>query len=257
MNRFLWGEWVAVQNKRRILGAGEGCFNRSRQAAGSRRTDGRGRIEKFPPGTLAGTHTDLENRVMIRPALLLTLAFASAAALADPLVDLFNAEKARIADTYKAAVRACDQKSGREHGQCRKNAEAARRDALKAASAERDVGLKCKECGVVVAVSQSEEDGKASATGTVVGGVAGAVIGRELAGDTSSANKNVATAAGGVAGALIGRKIEEKMKKRTVWRVEVQAYGQADKITVTFDQNPGFKPGDKVKLGEDGKLQKR
>jgi len=57
-------------------------------------------------------------------------------------------------------------------------------------------------------------------TGAVLGGVAGAVLGRQMA--DSSRGKNVGTAVGAVAGAVIGHQIEkENARDGAVYRVTV------------------------------------
>ena len=64
-------------------------------------------------------------------------------------------------------------------------------------------------------VFQVSRDGQPSsgATGAVLGGVVGAVAGRELADDSSKGKQNTATVAGAVAGAVAGSAIQKNMAK--------------------------------------------
>ncbi|MBV8657199.1 MAG: glycine zipper 2TM domain-containing protein [Burkholderiales bacterium] len=175
---------------------------------------------------------------------------------ADPLLDNFNTEKNRIAEQYKSTIKACQAKVVAESVACKQSAARDRQLALKAASAERDAGLKCRNtCGLINEVRREERDGKNTVAGEVVGGVAGAVVGRKLADGSSNSTKNVATVAGAVGGAVVGRKVEQKLSKQTVWTVAYTLY-DGTAATSEFDHDPGFKAGDHIKL-EDGKLSRR
>lgn len=187
-------------------------------------------------------------------SVLLALCLAAPAFAGDALIDAFNAEKTRIAEQFKTASDGC--KTAKDAASCKKAASKTRQDALIAASKERDTGLKCRAtCGLVTEIKQEERDGEGSMVGTVGGGVAGAVIGRKLAGDASSANKNVATAVGAVGGALIGKKIEQKISKHSVWVVNAQLYN-GEAASSSFNDDPKLVVGDKVEL-KDGKISKR
>jgi outer membrane lipoprotein SlyB len=189
-----------------------------------------------------------------RPILLLATALTANAG--DFLLDAFNTDKVRIADTYKAAVQACATKPAKDAANCKKTAEHNRQAELKAASAERDAGLKCRDsCGRVSEVKNEQRDGDGSVAGMAGGGVVGAVVGRKLAGGSSSATKNVATAAGAVGGALLGKKIEQKLTKHAVWTVNYTLYNGKD-ASAEFSQDPGLKVGDLIEV-RDGKPVKR
>ncbi|WP_269532811.1 glycine zipper 2TM domain-containing protein [Chitinimonas sp. BJYL2] len=184
------------------------------------------------------------------------LALSAIGVQADPLIDALNADKTRIAEAFKSASQACTKKPAKQVASCRKEAEQTRRDALHAAMAERDAGLKCRDtCGRVTEIKQIERDGEGSALGTVGGGIAGAVIGRKLAGDGSSASKNVATAAGAVGGALLGKKIEQKLSKQQVWVTRYQLYNGTS-AEMDSKEKPALAAGDRIELRE-GKLVKR
>lgn len=192
----------------------------------------------------------------MRIAYLASLLLALPACAGDVLLDAYAADKTRIAEAFKQSAQACADKPAKERGACRKHAEQTRQEALKAASAERDAGLKCRSsCGVVTAVRHEDRDGEASATGTVAGGAVGAVAGRALASHASSSGKNVATVAGAVGGALIGRKIEEKANRHAVWTVDYTLY-DGNKASADFDRDPGLKEGERIGMRE-GKPTKR
>ncbi len=189
--------------------------------------------------------------------LLLACLIGAPALAGDAVAEAYNAEKTRIADAYKQAVAECKEQRGPQHKQCKKTADRARQDSLKMASRERDAALKCRNsCGLVTEVKQQERDGDSTGVGVVGGGVAGAVIGRQMAGnDASSSTKNVATAIGAVGGALLGKKIEEKARRHKVWQVSFRLYN-GEVAHAEFNEDPGMQPGDKVAV-KDGKLMKR
>ena len=73
---------------------------------------------------------------------------------------------------------------------------------------------RCFDCGIVTRIETVGSGRSApSATGAVLGGIVGAVAGREISDQTggSSGNKNVATVAGAVAGGAAGSAIQNRM----------------------------------------------
>ncbi|WP_411832109.1 glycine zipper 2TM domain-containing protein [Pseudoxanthomonas mexicana] len=74
----------------------------------------------------------------------------------------------------------------------------------------------CADCGIVTRIDRVASGRTApSATGAVLGGIVGAVAGRELADDKSSGRRNTATAAGAVAGAVAGNAIQNRVTDDT------------------------------------------
>lgn len=70
---------------------------------------------------------------------------------------------------------------------------------------------RCYDCGIVTRIDTVASGRTApSATGAVLGGIVGAVAGRELADDESKGRRNTATAAGAVAGAVAGNAIQNR-----------------------------------------------
>ena len=72
---------------------------------------------------------------------------------------------------------------------------------------------RCADCGLVTRIDVVASNRSApSATGAILGGIVGAVAGRQISDRTggSEGNKNVATVAGAVAGAAAGNAIQNR-----------------------------------------------
>lgn len=70
----------------------------------------------------------------------------------------------------------------------------------------------CADCGTITRIMVLDSGRSApSATGTILGGIVGAVAGHEISDHTggSRGNKNVSAAAGALAGAVAGNKIQQ------------------------------------------------
>lgn len=74
---------------------------------------------------------------------------------------------------------------------------------------------RCYDCGQVVRIESVYGARDNSRAGAVLGGVVGAVAGRELADDESSGRRNTATVVGAAAGAVAGNAIENRMIAET------------------------------------------
>jgi len=70
-----------------------------------------------------------------------------------------------------------------------------------------------------MAVTAVEREGEGSGTGAVAGGVIGAVIGNQIG---RGQGKDVATVLGAIGGGIAGNQMEKKMKKVTVYQVELR-----------------------------------
>ena len=108
----------------------------------------------------------------------------------------------------------------------------------------------CADCGVVVAVRQSEKKGEGTGVGAVVGGVAGAVLGREIAD-----GRDAGTLLGAAGGAVAGHQIERHARTTKRFHVDVRMENGTLK-TVTSETQPAWKSGDRVRL-QGGKLVAR
>lgn len=102
----------------------------------------------------------------------------------------------------------------------------------------------CRDCGKVLSVAVVEKKGEGGPIGVIAGGVAGALLGNQIGGGTG---KTVATVAGAAGGAYAGHKVEEHVRTTKVWAVKVRMDG-GDERSFQFEQDPGYKAGDLVKL---------
>lgn len=106
----------------------------------------------------------------------------------------------------------------------------------------------CKNCGIVKSVDAVKVKGKSTGTGAVAGGVVGGVVGHQFG---HGGGRTAATVVGAAGGAYVGNEIEKDARSRTVWKVAVEMdYGE--RRTFTLNGNPGYGPGDRVRL-ENGK----
>ncbi|MGZ3183012.1 MAG: glycine zipper 2TM domain-containing protein [Telluria sp.] len=101
----------------------------------------------------------------------------------------------------------------------------------------------CHDCGVVTAVTKKEVKGEGNAKGMIVGGAVGALLGHQVG---KGNGRGLATLAGAAGGAYAGKKAQEHMNTHTVWSVEVR-YDNGKTAHFTFDKEPGFAKGDRVK----------
>jgi outer membrane lipoprotein SlyB len=165
----------------------------------------------------------------------------------------FTADSKKALELYKEDQTLCGgETTSAGRLQCKRDAKAEYDKALSAAktrmvaASNAPVPAKapaCADCGRVVSVNQSEKAGESTALGVIAGGAAGALLGNQVGGGVG---KDLATIAGAVGGAYAGKKIEEKVKSRTVWTVEVQ-YPDGRKTSFEFDKDPGMAAGDAVK----------
>jgi len=98
----------------------------------------------------------------------------------------------------------------------------------------------CSNCGTVQSVTPIQRDGTAGGVGAVAGGVLGAVVGNQVGGGNG---KTLATILGAVGGGIAGNTVEKKMKKETVYQVQVH---MEDGSTRTFEQATPTAVGAKV-----------
>ena len=106
----------------------------------------------------------------------------------------------------------------------------------------------CADCGKVVAVNVTEKAGEGGALGMIGGGVAGALLGRQVGGGLG---KDLATLAGAAGGAYAGKQVEGHVKNSKVWTVTVQ-YETGARADFAFDQDPGLQSGDLVRNSGNG-----
>lgn len=115
---------------------------------------------------------------------------------------------------------------------------------LTAAAPVTRVAKICTSCGMVEAVNVVEIKGDGSYLGTIGGGVVGALLGNQVG---KGNGKTAATIAGAVGGAFAGRAIERNTRKTLHHEVLVRLQGGGTQ-TVSFEADPGYRVGDKVKI---------
>lgn len=102
----------------------------------------------------------------------------------------------------------------------------------------------CLDCGVVEAINVIEVQGQGSYLGPIAGGVAGALLGSQVGHGSGTTIAQVLGAAGG---AYAGSAIEKKVKATKHYEVVVRLDNGGTR-TVSYDAQPGFAVGAKVKV---------
>lgn len=110
----------------------------------------------------------------------------------------------------------------------------------------------CAVCGVVESVQEVQVKGQASGVGAVAGGVGGAVVGNQFG---HGGSKTLSRVLGAVGGAVLGNAVEKNARTTTQYAVAVRMEDGLLR-TVTSDQPPAWRAGDKVRL-VDNSLQPR
>lgn len=113
-----------------------------------------------------------------------------------------------------------------------------------AAPGNRRSARQCANCGVVEAVNVIEVKGEGNYLGMIAGGLAGALLGHQVGGGTG---KTVATVAGAAGGAYAGKEIENRMKTTKHYEV-ITRLDNGGSQTVSYETDPGYKVGDKVRV---------
>ena len=159
-----------------------------------------------------------------------------------------SAEEAKL--RFEADKKLCaDEASPEARIQCRRDAQTIYDKSLAALRTQpgtystQPTAKDCADCGRVTAINLVNKEGEANAVGMIAGGVAGAVLGRQVGGGFG---KDLATIAGAAGGAYAGKKIQENMNTTQVWQVSV-TYSHGGSAMFDFAQDPGFKVGDPVK----------
>lgn len=111
----------------------------------------------------------------------------------------------------------------------------------------------CYNCGTVTRIERSGGDNQPNVAGTVLGGVVGAVAGKELArrNTDSDGRRNVATAGGAVAGAIAGNAIQNRVEGGTTYHVHVRMRDGSNTV-VTQNDLGGIREGSYVRI-QDGR----
>ncbi len=103
----------------------------------------------------------------------------------------------------------------------------------------------CSNCAVVEAVNVIEVSGNGNYLGTAGGAVVGGLLGSQVG---SGSGRTAATVAGAVAGGLAGRNIQRNMNKEQRFEVVVRYSTSGATQTLQYDNDPGVRQGDRVRV---------
>ena len=111
----------------------------------------------------------------------------------------------------------------------------------------------CQSCGTVTRIDRRPVDDSPNVVGPVLGGVVGAVAGKELArrNTDSQGRRNVATAGGAVAGAIAGNAIQNRTQGGYVYHVHVRMDDGRSTVLTQSDVS-GLQEGSYVRV-QDGR----
>jgi outer membrane lipoprotein SlyB len=104
----------------------------------------------------------------------------------------------------------------------------------------------CSNCGTIEAVNLIEVKGEGSYLGTIGGGVVGALLGSQVGGGNG---RTAAGIAGAIGGAYAGRALEGHTRNSNHYEVVVRLENGATQ-TVSFEAEPGYRVGEKVKIND-------
>jgi len=102
----------------------------------------------------------------------------------------------------------------------------------------------CAGCGTITSLREVEKPGQGGAGGAVAGGVVGGLIGNALGG---SRNRTAGTVIGATGGAVAGYQIQKHASSTKYWEIGVRM-DDGSTHTLTQDQPPAWKSGDRVRL---------
>lgn len=105
----------------------------------------------------------------------------------------------------------------------------------------------CTNCAVVEAVNVIEVSGNGSYLGTAGGALLGGLLGSQVG---SGSGRTAATVAGAVAGGLAGRKVQGNMNRDQRYEVVVRYTNNGATQILQFDNDPGFRQGDRVRVNK-------
>lgn len=111
----------------------------------------------------------------------------------------------------------------------------------------------CDSCGTVTRIERAGSTTSPNVVGPVLGGVVGAVAGKELArrNTDSDGRRNVATAGGAVAGAIAGNAIQNRVEGGNVYRIHVRM-DDGRSTVVNQAELDGLREGSYVRI-QDGR----
>lgn len=102
----------------------------------------------------------------------------------------------------------------------------------------------CTNCATVEAINVVQVDGDGNYLGTIGGGVVGAALGSQVG---KGSGRTAAQIAGALGGAYVGRNIERNAKRTQHYEVVIR-YTNGGTQTITYENDPGLRVGEKVKV---------
>lgn len=102
----------------------------------------------------------------------------------------------------------------------------------------------CTNCATVDAINVVQVNGDGSYLGTIGGGVVGALLGSQVG---SGNGRTAAELAGALGGAYAGRQIERNAKRTQHYEVVIR-YPNGGTQVVPYENDPGLRVGEKVKI---------
>lgn len=105
----------------------------------------------------------------------------------------------------------------------------------------------CTNCATVEAVNVVEAEGQSGMLGTAGGAVIGGLLGNQVG---SGSGRTAATVAGAVGGAMVGRNIERNAHRKQRYEVVVRYSGNGATQTLQYENDPGFRVGDAVRVND-------
>ena len=103
----------------------------------------------------------------------------------------------------------------------------------------------CTNCATVEAVNVVEVSGQGNYLGTGVGAVVGGLLGNQIGGGDG---RKLATVAGAVGGAMVGNNVERNQRRTQRYEVVVRYAGNGATQTLQYENDPGFRQGDAVRV---------
>jgi outer membrane lipoprotein SlyB len=111
---------------------------------------------------------------------------------------------------------------------------------------DQQVARYCTNCATVQAVNIRPTNANTGALATGAGAVVGGLLGNQVG---SGNGRTAATVAGALGGAIAGREIEKNRNGGQRFDVVVR-YGDGSTQTIPYDNDPGFRVGDQVKVND-------
>jgi outer membrane lipoprotein SlyB len=103
----------------------------------------------------------------------------------------------------------------------------------------------CTNCATVEAVNVVEVSGQGNYLGTAAGAVVGGLLGNQVG---SGSGRTAATVAGAVGGAMVGNNIQRNQRLTQRYEVVVRYTGNGATQTLQYENDPGFRAGDAVRV---------